>query len=79
MAILSHSKLWNWQDFPGGPMVKNPPSNGGNMGLVSGWGTINKIPQAIRQLSLQATTREKSMHCNEGKILCATTKTHIAN
>ena len=25
-------------DFPGGPMVKNPPANVGDMGLIPGWG-----------------------------------------
>ena len=33
-------------DFPGGPMVKNPPSNAGDMGSISGLGT--KIPHAPR-------------------------------
>ena len=25
-------------DFPGGSVVKNPPANAGNMGLIPGWG-----------------------------------------
>ena len=37
-------------------MVKNPPSSGGDVGLISGWGT--KITQAMEQLSLCATTTE---------------------
>ena len=47
-------------------MVKNPPSNAGNLGLIPGWGT--KIPHAAGQLSPRATTtepkhsREKSPH-----------------
>ena len=36
-------------DFPGGPVVENPPSNAGDAGSIPGWGT--KIPHAIRQLS----------------------------
>ena len=44
------------RDFPGGPVVKNPPSNAGDKGSVPGWGT--KIPHATGQLSLCATTRE---------------------
>ena len=44
-------------DFPGGPVVKNPPSNAGDVGSIPGWGT--KIPRAAGQLSLCATTREK--------------------
>ena len=36
------------QDFPGGPGVKNPSSNAGDVGLIPGWGT--KIPHAVGQL-----------------------------
>ena len=43
-------------DFPGGPVVKNPPSSAGNAGLIPGQGT--KIPHAAGQLSPCATTRE---------------------
>ena len=32
-------------DLPGGPVVKNPPSNAGDVGLIPGWGT--KIPHAM--------------------------------
>ena len=38
-------------------MVKNPPSNSGEAGLIPGWGT--KIPHVAGQLSLYTTTREK--------------------
>ena len=37
-------------DFPGGPVVKNPPFNAGNLGWIPGLGT--KIPHALGQLSL---------------------------
>ena len=62
-------------DFPGGPVVKNPPSNAGETGSSPGRGT--KIPHAAGQLSLcTATTEpahsgacapqlEKPAHCNE--------------
>ena len=43
-------------DFPGGPVVKNPPSNAGDAGSIPGWGT--KIPHALGQLSVGATTIE---------------------
>ena len=36
-------------DFPGGPVVKNPPSNARDTGSIPGWGT--KIPQEAGQLS----------------------------
>ena len=34
-------------DFPGGPVVKNLPSNAGDVGWIPGWGT--KIPQASEE------------------------------
>ena len=37
-------KSLEFGDFPGGPMVKNLPSNAGDMGWIPGWGT--KIPHA---------------------------------
>ena len=37
------------RDFPGGSVVKNPPSNTGVVGLIPGWGI--KIPHAAGQLS----------------------------
>ena len=43
-------------DFPGGPVVKNPPSNAGDVGSIPGQGT--KIPHAAGQLNLHATTTE---------------------
>ena len=39
----------NMRDFPGGPVVKNPPSSARDMGSIPGRGT--KIPHAIKQLS----------------------------
>ena len=43
-------------DFPGGPVVKNLPSNAGDTGSIPGQGT--KIPHATWQLSPRATTTE---------------------
>ena len=37
-------------DFPGGPVVKNLPSDAGDAGSIPGRGT--KIPHAAGQLSL---------------------------
>ena len=48
------------QDFPGGPVVKNPPCNTGDMGLTPGQGT--KIPHAKEQLSLCTSTEEPMHH-----------------
>ena len=44
------------RDFRGGPVVKNPPSDAGDVGLIPGQGT--KIPHAMRQLSLPHATVE---------------------
>ena len=55
-------------DFPGGPVVENPPSNAGDMNLISGWGT--KIPHAVGQLSLCTTTREDSGQPKQKKSRC---------
>ena len=57
----SHSKyhLWN---LPGGPVVRNTPSNAGDAGSNPGWGT--NIPHAVGQLSPRATTTEPT-HRNE--------------
>ena len=38
--------------FPGGPVVKNPPSNAGDAGSIPGRG--NKIPRDTGQVSLHA-------------------------
>ena len=45
-----------YRDFPGGPVVKNLPSNAGNTSSIPGRGT--KIPHAMGQLSLRAAARE---------------------
>ena len=50
------------RDLPGDPVVKNPPWNAENMGLILGWGT--KIPTHLKQLSLHTPTMN----------LCATTR-----
>ena len=42
------SLKYEWQDFPGGPVVKNPPTNAGDMGLIP----AGKISHASGQLSL---------------------------
>ena len=57
--------------FPGGPVVKNLPSNAGYVGLIPCWGT--KIPHATGQLSQHTATKEsphatkKSQHIQNKK------------
>ena len=70
-------------DFPGIPVVKNPPYNAEDTGSIPGQGT--KIPHAAGQLtrtprllSSRASTREPV--CRELQSPCATTgeeKTHM--
>ena len=58
------------QDFPGSPVVKNPSSSAGDMGLIPCQGT--KIPHAAELLSLYALTKipraaTKSQHSEANK------------
>ena len=48
-------KIHPW-DFPGGPVVKNLPSNAGDVSLISGWGT--KIPCCLMAINPMIHTRE---------------------
>ena len=60
VASFCHGKYQDEElssrDFPSIPVVKNPPSNAGDMGLIPGGGT--KIPHAVGQLSPRAATTE---------------------
>jgi len=63
-------------DFRGGPVVKNLPSNFGDMGLIPSQGA--KIPHAAGQLCLHTTTREahvpqleKPLHCDKEPVHCS--------
>ena len=49
-----------WGNFPGGPVVKNLPSNAGHAGCIPGQGT--KTPHAVRQLNPRTTTRGAMYH-----------------
>ena len=48
------------RDFPGGPVVKNPPSNAGAWGLIPDLGT--KIPHPEGQLRLCVLPRDPTCH-----------------
>ena len=56
LVRVSAHILINCRDFPGGPVVKNPPSNARDVGSIPGRGT--KIPHAAGQLSPCTTTTE---------------------
>ena len=55
-------------DFPSGPVVKNPPSNAGDVGSIPGGGA--KIPHAVGQLSPHSATTEPACSWSP----CATTR-----
>ena len=55
-TVSGTKEIQETEDFPGGPVVKNLPSNAGDLGSIPGQGT--KIPNAVRQLSPHSTTRE---------------------
>ena len=52
---VTHMECW-WRDLPGDPVVKTPPCNAGDAGLIPGWGT--KILYASEPLSPHVLTRE---------------------
>ena len=71
------------RDFPGGPVVKNPPSNAGDSGSIPGRGTKIPSPRATttelprpgareQQLkrSLGATATEDPACLNEDPACC---------
>ena len=51
-----NSTITTIEDFPGGPVVENPPSNTGDVGSIPGLGP--KIPHAVGQLGPRTTIRE---------------------
>ena len=65
------------KDFPGGPVVKNPPCNAGDAGLIAGQRT--KISHAEEQLRLHMATTDRMpynlrVHESQQKILHDTSK-----
>ena len=51
-----------WREFPGGPVVKNLPSNAGDVGSIPDQGT--KIPYALGQLSPLTATKIRHSQIN---------------
>ena len=58
MVKCMHLKCILARDFPGGPVVKNLPSNAWDTDSIPGWGA--KIPHAAGQLSLYLRSATKS-------------------
>ena len=65
LEAVSFSSCWKdiSQDFPEGSVVKNPPANAGDKGLIPGGGT--KVPYGLGQLSPQAPQLTKPIHCHK--------------
>ena len=57
MHMLLYLK-WITRDFPGGPVVKNPPSKAGDLGSIPG--QVAEIPQATGRLSPCVRTTESA-------------------
>ena len=54
------------QDFPGGPVVKNPPANAGATGLIPGLGRSGPLsPQLQKSRALKPVLRDRRGHCSE--------------
>ena len=69
MLLIFQGK-WDLGDFPGGPMVRNPPCSAGEAGSIPGLGT--KISHAVEQLRLHARIEsayvtEKEPHVTQWK------------
>ena len=64
--IVNQKSRTMHRDFPGGPVVKNLPSNAGDVGSISGQET--KIPHAAEQLSLHAATTEPTCPNQRGRV-----------
>ena len=66
-SFFSPFKVYWGTSFPGGPVVKNPPSIAGDRSLIPGKGT--KIPHATEQLS-QYVTAGEFVHPNNDPACC---------
>ena len=65
---VSHSEV-SLGDYTGGPVLKNPPCNAGDLGSIPGKGT--KIPHATEQLSPgTATTKAECSKARTPQLEC---------
>ena len=60
--VQSLINISSW-GFPGGPAVKNLPSNAVYVGSVPGWGT--KVPHAVEQVSPRVATETQHGEINK--------------
>ena len=61
-------KKKKFRDFPRGPVVKDPPSDAGDTGLIPGGGT--EMPRArSNEVAVVTTTREPT-HCSKDPTCC---------
>ena len=78
------SKRHNPRNFPGSPVVKNPPGNAEDVGSIPGWGTKisytgeqqKPTPSVAQEPQLEnPCTTVKDLTWHKIKVLCATAKT----
>ena len=55
--VVQKQSTW---DFPGSPVIRDPPSNSGDTSSILGQGT--KIPQVVEQPSWHTATTEPACH-----------------
>ena len=65
------------RDFPGGPVVKNPPANAGDMNSIPGpgrshmlWVNLACATQILKPMNLKTVLHNKRSHHNEKPMCC---------
>ena len=72
---ISRIKTIRNGDFPGGPVIRNLPSNAGDSGLIPGWGT--KMPHARENCMLQQRPSAAKKWINKSKLLRLEFSLHV--
>ena len=57
------------RDFPGGPVVKNPPANTGNMGLIPPPGRSRKEEQTLLAATRESPRAAMKTQCSLNKYI----------
>ena len=65
----------SWEEFLGGPVVKNAPANAGAKSSIPGlgrfhmpWGIYPFVPQPLSPHTLEPMLCNKRSHCNEKSV-----------
>ena len=76
--LPSHNENLSSWDFPGGPVVKNPPSNAGNSGPIPGQGLIPHMPRDNWAHLPQLSPRILEPSSSISREACKPQRPHIA-